>query len=71
MSSRSITADQANTERVILLDRINVLVMFDETGKDCEEAMALMARHNIGADELNARRNSRNRPFYIPINRKR
>lgn len=62
------TATQA-TDRVVLLDRINCLVMFDQTGKDCEEAMALMTRHSIDAAELNARRTGGNRPVYRPINR--
>lgn len=66
MSSQSSTADQAHTERVILLDRINTLLTFDQTGRDCEEAMALMQRHQVGAVELNTRRMSPNRPFYTP-----
>lgn len=57
------------TARVILLDRINTLLRFDQTGKDCEEAMALMQRHQIGADELNARAMDPNRPIYRPLSR--
>jgi hypothetical protein len=59
------TAD--TTERVILLDRINCLLTFDQTGKDCEEGMALMGWHGITADELNARRASPERPIYRPV----
>jgi hypothetical protein len=55
------------TERLILLDRINCLLAFDQTGKDCEEAMALMIRHQVSADELNARRADHNRPIYRPV----
>lgn len=56
----------AVTERRILLDRINTLVRFDQTGRDCEEAMALMGRHEVGADELNARALVTDRPIYRP-----
>lgn len=55
------------TERRILLDRINTLVKFDQTGRDCEEAMALMARHQVDAEELNARSLVTDRPIYRPI----
>lgn len=68
MSSQSATADPT-TERVILLDRVNCLLTFDQTGKDCEEAMALMVRHQINADELNARRANPERPIYRPVSR--
>jgi len=54
-------------ERNILLDRINSLIKFDETGRDCEEAMALMARHQVDAEELNARTASADRPIYHPV----
>lgn len=55
--------------RVEILDRVNCLVTFDQTGKDCDEAMAWMARHSITADELNARRASIDRPIYTPVSR--
>lgn len=55
-------------ERNILLDRINCLVMFDQTGQDCDEAMALMSRNQVDAAELNARRADLNRPLYRPGN---
>lgn len=58
------TTTAAQTTRHNMLDRINTLLMFDETGRDCEEAMALMQRHQIGADELNARKLSTDRPIY-------
>lgn len=55
--------------RALLLDRVNCLLMFDQTGDDCDEAMALMQRYQIDADELNARRLSVRRPIYRPVNR--
>lgn len=67
MSSHGIAIADQTTERTILIDRVNCLLTFDQTGKDCEEAMALMVRHQIGADELNARRASADRPIYRPI----
>lgn len=57
----------SDTARVVLLDRINCLLTFDQTGNDCDEAMALMVRHQIGADELNTRRASTDRPIYRPV----
>lgn len=50
-----------------ILDRVNCLLTFDQTGQGCEEAMALMSRHGITADECNARRASTERPFYRPV----
>ena len=65
----STTTATQSTDRVILLDRVNILLRFDRTGKDCEEAMALMQRHQIGSDELNARALDPNRPIYRPLSR--
>lgn len=59
----------ADTGHSIVLDRINCLLTFDQTGAGCDEAMALMTRHQIGADELNARRMSPERPIYRPVSR--
>jgi hypothetical protein len=59
-----MTNTTQTTERLNLLDRVNTLLMFDQTGRGCEEAMALMQRHQIGADELNARMMSTDRPLY-------
>jgi hypothetical protein len=58
------TTSTATTARNILLDRVNTLLTFDKTGDDCDTAMALMRRYEIGADELNARRQSTHRPIY-------
>jgi hypothetical protein len=67
MSTPSTAPATLTTERAILLDRINCLTMFDETGRDCEEAMALMTRHSVTAAECNARRTGGNRPTYRPV----
>jgi hypothetical protein len=56
-----------NVTRTETLDFVNRLLMFDKTGADCDTAMAVMARHTITAEELNARRADRNRVHYLPV----
>lgn len=69
MSTTSTAPADLTTERATLLDRVNCLLTFDQTGRDCEEAMALMTRHGITASECNARRADGNRPLYRPVAR--
>lgn len=65
--SAQMKGTEMNTDRATLLDRVNCLLTFDQTGRDCETAMALMTRHQIGSDELNARRANPERPIYRPV----
>ena len=57
----------AHMTRDELLDHVNCLLQFDQTGKQADAAMGLMRWNNVTAAELNSRRLTPGRPIYRPV----